>query len=261
MAKFTKKIRIAEYDVLKNEFKISFQLAGSADLQFTSTFTCPGHIGFDGRAEQELDMLGFSDADIEQIVEEIFNWIEKPRKDLDGLSYGYTMRTRFDAAKRLKKERRGKAEAERIVVEAPCLDWAMSVTEELVDEPTVVVGGDHSCSPVGIFSDAVYRLANDATQLYVDAARDRIAAMEVVGFGEESVRANINVVETVPDLEDAPSLSEFGGPDLPTKAIDKAVNAIHTHFRRFMTPASLREHDFLRSIIQEEIERVVGGVL
>ncbi|NEI64975.1 hypothetical protein [Rhizobium leguminosarum] len=47
----------------------------------------------------------------------------------------------------------------------------------------------------------------------------------------------------------------------PAKAIDKAVNVIHTHARRFLTPMSLREHDILRSIIQDEIEKVVGGVL
>ncbi|MGO7353861.1 hypothetical protein ACCS66_03895 [Rhizobium ruizarguesonis] len=49
--------------------------------------------------------------------------------------------------------------------------------------------------------------------------------------------------------------------DIARQAIGKAVNVIHTHARRFLTPMSLREHNFLRSVIQEEVERVVGGVL
>ncbi|WP_288430158.1 hypothetical protein [uncultured Agrobacterium sp.] len=44
-------------------------------------------------------------------------------------------------------------------------------------------------------------------------------------------------------------------------ATEKAVNVIQDHARRFLTPMSMREHDFLRRVIQEEIERVVGGVL
>jgi hypothetical protein len=42
---------------------------------------------------------------------------------------------------------------------------------------------------------------------------------------------------------------------------EQAVNTIHTQARRFTKPMTLREHDFLRSVIQEEIEKVVGGVL
>jgi hypothetical protein len=42
--------------------------------------------------------------------------------------------------------------------------------------------------------------------------------------------------------------------------IDGAVDAIHKTAIRFMTPSTMREHDFLRSVIQEEIEKVVAGV-
>lgn len=131
MAKLTKKIRIEEYDVLKNEFKISFQLAGFADhLKFVSTYTYPGRFGFDGNGEHELTLLGLNAGEIEQIVEEIFEWVEKPRKQLDGNCHGYTMRSMFAITDRPGQEPRGKAEAERIIVEAPRLDWAMSALDQ-----------------------------------------------------------------------------------------------------------------------------------
>ncbi|ARQ58941.1 hypothetical protein Kim5_CH02898 [Rhizobium sp. Kim5] len=356
MAKITKKIRIKEYDVLNNEFKITFQLAGFADhLKFVSTFTYPGQYGFDGNGELELTMLGFNAGDIEQIVEEIFNWVEKPRKSQDGLSHGYTMRSRFEVTDRLEQERRGKAEAERIIVAAPPLDWAMSALEEMEDEPQIVVGADvqaHKAAgrisgAVALFkpegSDEFIKLGDVSSQTitYADgvtvtqffdkdiaevideeldkhkhpiramqAAAERISAMETAGLGEESAKFVVPegfeceepnypadpLDKLLDDFEDAIvagqrqtwGIDKVSDQDyratqnegqravraicgyvdalrtpnpLPTEAIENAVTSIHKHVRRFMTPATPREHDFLRSIIQEEIEKVVGGVL
>ncbi|TAW65415.1 hypothetical protein ELI15_14065 [Rhizobium ruizarguesonis] len=378
MAKLTKKIRIDGYDVHKNEFKISFQLAGYNDhLTFVSTYAAPGKYDFSGNDEQELTMVGLNADDIQQIIEEIFAWVEKPRKSLDGQSHGYMMHSRFDVTQRLEKERRAKAAVERIQVEAPCLDWAMSVTEELVDEPIVVVDsevqepskgktsskadGTYSFftqngtfviqryengrlveetseawilpieppqhTPLGTFFSTplnddspaakamragmeTARQAMEATGLgeepvsvldeivafqdavkigspqsvkapvfavYQDWGSNRIASAEFTGLGEEAQSPSLEdctYFPTIAEIELRKAKAEAISAELAVKealfqarrkiaeaATEKAVNVIHTHARRFLTPMSLREHDFLRSIIQEEIERVVGGVL
>ncbi len=349
MAKLTKKIRTVGYDVLKNEFHISFKLADiTADhLSFVSTYTYPGRYGFAGSGEQELEMLGLDADHIQQIVEEIFNWMEKPRKALGSLSHGYTMRSRFDATKRLEVERRGKHAAERIIAEAPPLDWAMSVLDELVDEPAVVGGADdsrlihiniqtyghakalddllsadtrseaaakfiraHFTKDLNSICDRDLRIGRDTVREVAEATRDmlinpvqemeelaasltdgfisrqknaerlgvdigniyprvsrelrrieaRVSAMEAAGLGEEPVCVS-DPVDLQQQHEDAEEAKYQYRRKIAEDRTEKAVNSIHNHVRRFMAPASIREHDFLRSIIQQEIEKVVEGVL
>ncbi|CDN46853.1 hypothetical protein [Neorhizobium galegae] len=456
MAKFTKKIRIKEYEVLNNQFILTFRLSGYADqLAFGAEFNSKSTVLLEYEAEEALYGFGFLDADLDQIISELVDWLQKPRKNLDGLSHAHTMRSRFEVTERLEAERRGKAAAERIAMEAPCLDWAMSVTEELVDEPAIVAGADvqassqtkalddflsadkrsedaakfiraHFTKDFNSICDRDLKLGRDTVREVADATRDmlinpvqemeelaasltdgfisreqaaermgvdlkciarrgeadidemnaadraradapagifystfpgwmdvtppdsegsadteaqhaveatsnRISAMETAGLGEEPVHPleeiaafnkAVNVGSPSPTTETAATnawvplsarpysgksylydlvwntrfhltraesltrrrhhnkaseafenldaafgklcdyVDYFEKPQaLPTAEIDKAVNAIHTQARRFVKPMTLREHDFLRDVIREEIEKVVGGVL
>jgi len=302
MAKLTKKIRIAEYDVLANLFKITFQLSGDNEFfHLEVTYDQRRDIHPTSYTSDTFDMLGFSSVKIEDILGEIFDWMEWPRKRLGGLSYGYTMRSRLDLAENAGKERRRKAAVERIQVEAPCLDWAMSVTEEFVDRLKLPVEA-------------------------IKAVEDRIAAMEATGIGEKTpevetpegwevapadnrpsmfvdalnavlprlvdeVGANLgHLFELQPldfdkrnlidafrqSFQDAFKIATVDRPQrerntdearylyrrkIAEERTEKAVNSIHTQARRFTKPMSLREHDFLRAVVQEEIEKVLEGVL
>ncbi|RYG88847.1 MAG: hypothetical protein EON58_19700, partial [Alphaproteobacteria bacterium] len=135
MAKLTNKIRINEYDVVNNQFNLTFQLSGYSDqLSFEALVADNSVLYIEGDSDDNLVGLGFSNSDIHQMINELVQWLEKPRKQLNDNSHIYTMRSRFEVAERMEQEHRGKAAVERILVEAPCMDWAMSVTEELVDE-------------------------------------------------------------------------------------------------------------------------------
>ncbi|WP_172717292.1 hypothetical protein [Neorhizobium sp. T6_25] len=376
MAKITKKIRIDGYDILKNEFEISFQLRGHGHhLRLVSTHTHPGEYGFAGDGEQELAMLGLDADDIQQIIEEIFDWMEKPRKAFNNLSHGYTMRTRFEATQRLEQERRTKAAVERKQIEAPCLDSAMSVTKEMDDEHAIVDKAEPTKSTLSVTAnitdammeaafgerlrwdvtekpeaaitengaaelvsahvlidgpatDEALAAATDAFQQIIDGRsskiesfedvptegtiepavssksvitlkindkphmvvseldaseiarflHQRIAAREFAGLGEQPTPVKLPTCDNSDDpisIEEARRRitvanmlkAEFEVKQLisprstPAASIEDAVTSIHRHVRRFMSPATPREHDFLRAIIQEEIERVVGGVL
>ncbi|MBX5160420.1 hypothetical protein HJB89_25380 [Rhizobium sp. NZLR8] len=338
MAKLTKKVRIVGYDVFKNEFQISFKLAGYADhLGFVSTYTYPGKYGFAGNGEEDLDLLGFHADDIQQIIQEIFDWVEKPRKSLGGSAHSYMMHSRFDMTTCLEAERRGRAEASRIAVEAPCLDWAMSISEEIEREDAAAKAGEK----LKEFRDAGGRWTAPERG---DIDPMKAVDLEAAGLGEESSRWDVSIegkvneelstslgsfmalhaddtyFDTEPKAVDLEAqliefelavmayVRSFNTSDereaiqtvnqarqtilnrdaqrpkivplnrsqqsqavdeaqyqarrrITDDATDKAVNTIHTHARRFLTPMSLREHDFLRAIIQEEIEKVVGGVL
>ncbi|MBY3363772.1 hypothetical protein [Rhizobium laguerreae] len=294
MAKLTAKIRISKYDVLNSQFKMCFQLFGYRDqLMFDVAYDRDCCLTFNSDTEYALTGLGYQDSDLDGMAAEIQQWIEKPRKNLDGLSHGYTMRSRFEVTERLKQERRGK-EVERIIMAAPALDWAMSALDEMEANDAIVEslealtnGPARSVEPLkpepSVLSKAVVVGSPPVTKA-------TIAAMEAVGLGERPTedddRISLDLVvgdrfmSASTAKSDAKVLTDLtrwaprqeglpGGRataptairQLPTEAIDKAVNVIHTHARRFLTPMSLREHDFLRLVIQEEIERVVGGVL
>lgn len=362
MAKLTKKIRINEYDVVNNQFNLTFQLSGYSDqLSFEALVADSSVLYIEGDSDDNLVGLGFSNGDIHQMINELVQWLEKPRKQLNDNSHIYTMRSRFEVAERLEQERRGKAAVERILVEAPCMDWAMSVTEELVDEaeekplidirtiidhPSVVntldqiTNGARMARSPETDTSAVEELNDtlNTAQQSVQAISDRIAAMETAGLGEEKPAQklkdeDIEVMDTrgrirplsdvwkdysteghalvenllyfarqqwnnysptqsmtevnrcaeraYNELHDYLALLQKPSP-VPTmeaasfdneeaKYLDRrkiadsrteaAVTSIHKHARRFMGTATPREHDFLRSIIREEIEKVVGGVL
>ncbi|MGX9991589.1 hypothetical protein ACS4RR_020900 [Rhizobium sp. Z1P35] len=135
MAKITKKIRLQEYDVLNNEFKITFQLADYDNgPKLTCAFDRQGCINLSGDAVDYLNIMGILTVCQIEIVDELRSWVEKSRKSLGGLSHRHVIQSRFEVTERLEQERRGKAEAEWIIAAAPPLDWAMSITEEL-DEP------------------------------------------------------------------------------------------------------------------------------
>ncbi|MGO7353860.1 hypothetical protein ACCS66_03890 [Rhizobium ruizarguesonis] len=105
MAKITAKIRISKYDVLNSQFKMCFQLSGYHDqLMFDVAYDRDCCLTFSADTEYELMGLGYQDSDLDSMAAEIQQWIEKPRKNLDGLSHGYTMRSRFEATLGLKKD-------------------------------------------------------------------------------------------------------------------------------------------------------------
>ncbi|TCA41711.1 hypothetical protein E0J16_34040 [Rhizobium pisi] len=289
MAKITKKIRIAEYDVIENEFKITFQLAGYADiLPFVAVVTKGSVVLLDQDADELITGLGFPDSDIEQMISELVEWLEKPRKSLGGFPHIHTMRSRFEVAKRLEDERRGKAETERIVVEAPCLDWAMSAPDELERDAASELAWDKIKD-----TEWVAPQHGMPTSTERDASATQMAGMVAPGLGEKpTVKAcNTNFVSLstlLDNLEAAahrstnmPSPSDrlreiqphriaiferFARADeqargIAFQAIDGAVSAIHTQAIRFLTPMSYREHEFFRDVVREEIEKVIGGVL
>ncbi|MBA9034333.1 hypothetical protein [Rhizobium leguminosarum] len=296
MAKLTAKIRISKYDVLNSQFKMCFQLSGYHDqLTFAVAYDRDYCLTFSADTEYELMGLGYQDSDLDSMAAEIQQWIEKPRKNLDGRSHGYTMRSRFEVTERLKQERRGK-EVERIVMAAPALDWATSALDEMEANDAIVEslealtnGPARSVEPLKpepSVLDEIEALSKAVVVGSPSVTKATIAAMEAVGLGERPTedddRISLNLVvgdrfmsastaksdaKVLTDLARWAPLQEglpgeqstalTGIRQLPTEAIDKAVNVIHTHARRFLTPMSLREHDFLRLVIQEEIERVV----
>ncbi|UFW65810.1 hypothetical protein RlegWSM1455_07245 [Rhizobium laguerreae] len=153
----------------------------------------------------------------------------------------------------------------------------MSVTEEMEDEATTADADAARITP----TKWTLHIASSPTKApAVNTGWEKARqAVETAGLGEESSKPEVSerpsgVVSDISvfDNADASIIAGFMSreqawalagykPKLPTEAIDKAVNTIHTHTRRFLTPMSLREHDFLRSIIQQEIEKVVGGML
>ena len=312
MGKLTKKIRIKEYDVIENEFKISFQLAGYVDdLPLEGVVTsrsCRSVVLIEGDTDELLMGLGFSDDHIGQMVSELLEWLDKSRKSLGGHSHIQTIQSRFEVVESLKEDRRAKAAVERIQIEAPSLDWAMSVTKELVDEHAVPVGSYKQSSsdgpdatgtfafmapnrpavtttckygtpayetsdiawiapergsidqphhnPFGTFFSTPLKGDSAAAKSMRSGMETAITAMEAAGLGEEP--ATVDWVQATRDAEDNRYQYRRKVAEART---DAAIDTIHTHARRFTTPMSLREHDFLRSIIQEEIERVIEGLL
>ncbi|NEI64974.1 hypothetical protein [Rhizobium leguminosarum] len=165
--KLTRNIRISEYDVLNNQFNLTFQLAGYDDkLTFGAVFDKKSTVFLEYDAEDRLYGLGFPSADLDQMIAEIVGWLQKPRKHLGDLSHSYTLQTRFEVTERLEAERRGKAEAERIIAAAPPLDWARSVTEEMEDEPNHVTG---------------------------NAVAEKVKALEAAGLGEDSSSWKVSI--------------------------------------------------------------------
>jgi hypothetical protein len=220
----------------------------------------------------------------------------------------------------IEKERRGKAAAERLIVEAPCLDWAMSVTAELdrledeshdVTESDVAekvkaleaagLGEASSSWKVSIAGEVDEELSTSLGSFmalhvddpyYDDDPQPSSMAAQLIEF-ELAVMAFVRSFNATDEAEAIKAVNRarqtilireaqrpYNAPADSTQQsradnearyqyrrkiaearTEQAVNVIHTHARRFLTPMSLREHDFLRSVIQEEIEKVVGGVL
>ncbi|NEK19927.1 hypothetical protein [Rhizobium leguminosarum] len=287
MANITKKIRIEEYDVLNNEFIISFQLAPNG-VKFDAVYDSRKFLDLREAASRDLLGLGYTDHAICMIIDEIFEWMEKPRKSLDGLSHGYTMRSGFEVIERLEQERRGKVEAERIIAAAPPLDWAMSALDELERDAA-------SESEWDKIKEAEWGAPKPGmpTSTERDALASQMAGMVAPGLGEKpTVKAcstNFVSLSTLLDnLEAAahrsanmPSPSDrlreiqphriaiferFARADeqdrgIAYQAVDGAVSAIHTQAIRFLTPMSYREHEFFRHVVREEIAQVIVGVL
>ena len=221
--KITTKFKIAHYDLPDNKFLISFQLApgGKHDLVFTAEFAEDGFC-FEGDTQTQLEMLGLTYGDLEAVLDEIGLWLSKPQAKLGNISPVELMSTRIQtviAAARLREtieaQNRCKAEAERIVMAAPCMDWAMSALDQLEAAAKVTTAG-LDVQITGVTAPHGWEIAmatpRKAAKVYKDA-------------------------------------------------IDDAVDAIHKTAIRFMSPSTMREHNFLRAVIQEEIEEVVGSVL
>ena len=304
MAKITAKIRVGDYSSSDNSFDIKFQLRPATENgpEFTFSFG-PMLLCIPDETRFWLAGFGLSDEKIRQVQEEVLEWLHKPRARLGSTWYDLIW-SRVELAIKIEKERRGKAEAERIAMEAPCLDWAMSALDELEDEPESVdriiaietAGLDEDTSTASSlihpilakklakmktdhellwhvhaanalpepsdFEDLLYKLEDLAAKRQMlstwherETHPDYYETCDKVDDAREAILDHVEAMKQVPSATPAAPRS------LPTAAIGKAVNVIHTHARRFLTPMSLREHDFLRSVIQEEIERVVGGVL
>ncbi|MGO8034965.1 hypothetical protein [Rhizobium leguminosarum] len=310
MAKNTKKIRIEEYDVSNNQFKITFQLSKhDAPLKFAAIYHSGFNVTLTDEAHFILDFLGISEAVQNTIVGEIHYWIDQSRKHLGGHSHAHTMGSRFDVEELVKADLGGKAEAERIVVASPPLDFALTAPDEregsvalvrslekLSDDPEWTAPLASELSGGG--GSVVVRVPETFSALMCA----KIKAMESAGLGERDLRdtrfeETRNAVrllwahhngeydgltdrqiaegtETIRKLTGDQSVkpwfsSPFEGwgqqsstPTLPTAAIDKAVDEIHIHMIRFLdSKMSMREHNFVRGLIEEEIEKVVRGVL
>lgn len=143
--KITTKIKIANYDLSNNTFLISFQLAPGVenDLALTAEYDAGG-FGLSLDTENYLSLLGYCEGEKVDIFDELKAWAWRSRAKLGGQSYGdimYTRITEVITAARLRgsaeKTHRGKAEAERIVMEAPVMDWAMSCLERLEAEAQI----------------------------------------------------------------------------------------------------------------------------
>lgn len=271
MAKqITAKIRVGEYSSSENSFEIKFQLRPAFDVgpEFTFTFG-PMLLVIPDDARFWLVGLGLSDHQIEQAHEEVLAWLHKFRTHLGG-SWFDLLHGRVELAIKIENERHPEAITERIAVEAPCLNSAMPVTQELIEELIACPLPNEDSS------------TNTAARRPIEATIDPTAVMKAVGLGEEPQIIHIEVAETLPDHDDASSLAEadqsglkeiklkagvhselaFSPPRLPTAAIDNAVEEIHVHMRRFLDGRmSMREHNFIRGIIEEEIVKVVCGVL
>lgn len=344
MAKLTKHIRLVEYNITSNQFEIGFHFKGDNELfGLRVTYDFDRDIIPTNYTAETFDMLGFSTSDVDNILGEIFDWMNQPRARLADQSYGDLMRTRIDLTKRIEKERRAKVAVERIVAEAPPLDWAMSIYQEIERQDDAVEAGDKlkqfraaggrwvtpergSLTLPHYFSTRLNdeSPATKALQQSMKSVGERIAAMEAVGFGEEPAKVEVPAGWEVAPPDERPTIfidalnavipklvdevrcitgmpftgysgekqaltdafrRTFDGAfkiataDRPQRDRDAeetryqhlrkiadertehAVTSIHKQVRRFMAPASMREHDFLRSIIQEEIENVVEGVL
>ncbi|TAY50954.1 hypothetical protein [Rhizobium leguminosarum] len=378
MAKITKKIRLEEYDVLNNEFKITFQLADYDNgPKLTCAFDSQSYINLSVDTSDYLNIVGILTICRMEIVHELYSWVDKPRKSLGGLSHRHIMQSRFEVTERLEQERRGAAEAERIIAAAPPLDWAMLALDELErdgtsesawdkikdaewvapergmltsterdavasqiaamvaaglgEKPTVEACNTNFVSLSRLLDNDIAEFIGEELDKHkhpiraIQAAVDWIVAMETAGLGEEPAKAEVPDDWEVPtderptmfvdalnavlprlvddvganlgylfkwpplgfddrNLKDAfrqtfedafkiasPGRSQLSRAEdearyqarrkIAEDATDNAVNAIHTQARRFTDGMTMREHDFLRSVIQEEIEKVVGGVL
>ncbi len=201
MAKITAKIRVGDYSSSDNSFDIKFQLRPASENgpEFTFTFglmllCIPDETRF------WLAGFGLSDQQIRQSQEEVLEWLHKPRTRLGGTWYDLIW-GRIELAIKIEKERRGKAEAERILVAAPCLDWAMEALDELEAEHGVVVGSDPQDRPAGKPTNAIKDEWTNTTFFTTPLKDDRSAAkalragmetarkaMEAAGLGEEPAK-------------------------------------------------------------------------
>jgi hypothetical protein len=300
MAQIIKNIKIGDRKLKTNEFQLTFQLAGSS--KFAHRFVA--HYSKNRIYLPETTASSLSDVGIEDLTKvsvELSSWTFKPRRSLAGETPGQMMQREIaisDAAaedrikmkrdyrSRVEAERQGKAEAERVAVEAPCFDWAMSVTEELVDEENVIraamnadsvhsslspfeelevisraIQAGYGIPPRGSETSLFFATYPDWTlEKRIKAVDEHITSMEAVGFGEEPVQAKATVDPSEQSrLED--EICYQYRKKIAEDRTELAVNAIHSQARRFTKLMTLKEHDFLRDVIREEIEKVVGGVL
>ncbi len=327
MAKITSKIKIADYDIVNNRFNLSFQLAPGVknDLIFIANYGKEG-LRLDLDSEETLGMLGFTDTALERVLDEIVSWLSKSQVKLGNVSPGGLMNARIETVTETSDPHnaRGKTEAQRIAMEAPCLDWAMSAVGEMeslfetgdvvftvplrepdatINDACVVIwanltndfsqvsdgiikrGYETIChiadgyrsqciNPVHEAQKAIGKLKlmeaailDEAPARELDAPIiDYVMGRMSLGLGvlaekirpeqeicmREAIRAGLKLKPIPASVRPTP---------LPVDAIQSATDTIHRDLLRFFEPLTFREHDFVRAIIKEEIERVVGGVL
>ncbi|MGO4566082.1 hypothetical protein AB4Z52_13625 [Rhizobium sp. 2YAF20] len=358
MAKITSKIRVGDYSVSENKFDIHFQLrpASVGGPEFTLIYN-EKLLSMPDETRFWLGGLGLTLDDMHDAFDEVLEWLDRPRAKFGGQSSDQMMWRRIEltiqsvgAHEAAEKERRGKVEAERIIIAAPGLDWAMSAVDELEGE-IAVVGGDvqkndetvtvtlkfggieapatmsqsefenlTSCDwatpkrrsyTVQEIEELVEAVAGKEIKLarnlglnvdepgviekmqqsYSEArATAMIGAMEAGSFGEDapqdpdkpiidmimgrlSRELGILAEKVKPTQEIGMRTAIRAGlvkydreraqarKTIIDEAVNKAVGAIHEQVRRFVSPMSYREHQFLRDVVRDEIAKVVGSSL
>lgn len=234
--------------------------------------------------EDTLFCLSGLGIDTDLVIGEGLEWLLTSRKNFGGWSWDNVLWRRVEVgmqadatAVAAEKDRRGKAGAERVIAEAPPLDWAMeaaglgevaptgpSVVHAVLAEKMAKMKTDHellwhfqsakTLPEPSDLDDLLYKFEDLTTE------RQKLSTLHE----RESHPDYYDTCDKIDDarqvihveaMRQAPPAPVVAPASLPNEAIGKAVHAIHTHLRRFMTPASMREHDFLRSIIKQKVEK------